>query len=317
MLVSALSLVACGSKEPEAPATVKFGFAMYTTASAADATEDKNGQGKATSTAAALTVDANGKIVACDIDTADYSVAFTADGKAIANDSFLTKREKGDSYNMVAYGGSKLEWYAQADAFESVVIGKTIDEVKALMVADTTLGTDEVINAGCTIKISDFVLAVEKAYANAKDSAATAADTVKVAFYTAQSTSDATEDKAGSNNLDINAFGAAIAGGKVSAAAIDCVQVKFGFDAKGVSSFDASKALQTKYELGNGYNMKAYGGSALEWFEQADVFAAACIGKTADEIGAMVVEGYGDEALKSAGCTIAIDAMVKAAVKIK
>ncbi len=316
MLLSALALVAC-SKEEE---TLKFGLGVYTNVSAAsDATEDKNGQGKVTVNYAAVTLDAAGKIVACDLDVADYTADYTAEGKAVANASFETKREKGDNYNMKAYGGSALEWYDQADAFEGVVIGKTLDEVKALVVADSKKGTDDVINAGCTITVEDFVLAIEKACANAKDSKAVASSTVKVASNTEQSISDATEDKAGKNELNITVFACAIdANGKVVAADTDCAQISFGFDDKGASKYDLTKAFQTKREKGDSYNMKAYGGSALEWYEQADVFAAACIDKNADEIVAMMLEdNYGDEALKTAGCTITVEGFVKAAAKIK
>ena len=136
---------------------MNFGLGVYTVASATGAEGDKNGQGKATVTVAAVTLDENGKIVACALDTADNSVEFTSAGKAIAKESFATKYELGDNYNMKAYGGSAKEWYEQADAFETVVVGKTADEVKALVVADSKKGTDEVVNAGC-IRRSAMIL---------------------------------------------------------------------------------------------------------------------------------------------------------------
>ena len=58
---------------------------------------------------------------------------YTADGKAVANDSFKTKYELGKDYNMVTYGGATKDWYEQADAFMALVAGKTLDEVKALV----------------------------------------------------------------------------------------------------------------------------------------------------------------------------------------
>jgi hypothetical protein len=63
--------------------------------------------------------------------------------------------------------------------------------------------------------------------------------------------------------------------------------------------------------------MKAYGGAALEWYEQAAAFDKACVGKTADEIAAMMGEGnYGTADLKNAGCTVLVNGFVKAASKI-
>ena len=102
LMVIPFIFTACGSKAE----ALSFGLGVYTTvSSASDATEDVNGAGKATITVAAVTVDADGKIVDCLLDTADFSVGYTADGKAVANDSFKTKYESGKDYNMVAYGG--------------------------------------------------------------------------------------------------------------------------------------------------------------------------------------------------------------------
>lgn len=57
-------------------------------------------------------------------------------------------------------------------------------------------------------------------------------------------------------------------------------------------------------------------GKVLEWHAQAEAFEAACVGKTASEISALAAgDGYGVADLQSAGCTIAVKDMVKAAVK--
>ena len=338
MMFSMLALVGCGDKQsddnkdttsttkaPEASkpaednkpvANVKFGAGLYIgTPAATDATADKAGQGSVDVTAAAVIVDANGKIVACDLDTMQNKVSYDASGKAIANESFKTKRELGDAYNMVAYGGAKQEWYKQADAFEALIVGKTVAEIKAL-VAEGNKGTDEVVNAGCTIMINEFVNAIEKAVANAKTDVAADA-TVKVTMSTSQTCTDATADKAGSNDVETYVFAAALKDGKVAAASSDCVQVKFGFDAFGVSSFDASKAVASKREQGANYGMVAYGGAAKEWFEQADAFDAACVGKTGAEIAGLMAEDYkGIDSLKAAGCTVYVSGFVAAASKI-
>ena len=331
MMISTLALVSCDKKgtedttageqttAPEATeTTVKFGMGVFTTVSSAtDATEDKEGQGKVAITAAVLTVDADGKVVACDIDTADLTVKYTFDGKAIANDGFKTKYELGADYNMVAYGGAAKEWFEQVDAFESVVVGKTLDEIKAL-VAEGNKGTDAVVSAGCTIMVAEFVSAIEKAFANLTDSAATSANTVKVAFDVAQSTKDAAEEVNGQNQVEATVVGAALdAQGKVVVAASDCVQVKFTFDATGASTYDLTKAVSSKREAGANYGMVAYGGAAKEWFEQADAFNALCVGKTAAEIAALCgADNYGTEELKAAGCTILVNGLTKAAAKL-
>jgi hypothetical protein len=146
--------------------SLRLGQGVYTSAAATDATEDKNGEGQTSTTVASVLVDANGKIVKCFLDCVESTVSYTADGKGSAGDSFPTKYEQGDAYNMVEYGKANREWYAQADAFCALVAGKTVSEVKALVASDNK-GTEEVIRAGCTIEISDFVRAIEKAVASA------------------------------------------------------------------------------------------------------------------------------------------------------
>ncbi len=312
MLLFAVSFVGCGK-----PA-LKMGLGVYTsTPSVTDATEEKDGKGNVAITAAVITVDAKGKVVACQLDTADLTVNFTNEGKAVAATGFKTKYEQGKDYNMVAYGGAAKEWFEQADAFETFVVGKTLDEIKAA-VAEGNKGNADVVAAGCTIKIDEFVGAIEKAFANLTDSAATAASTLKLGMNTEQSTADATEEKDGSNQVETTVFAAAVdADGKVLAAASDCVQVKFTFNATCASTLDTTKAIASKREQGANYGMVAYGKAAKEWFEQADAFNALCIGKTATEIKALcAADNYGTDEVKTAGCTILVNGLTKAAAKI-
>lgn len=314
MLATAVAFVGCD----KAPATVKMGLGVYTaTPTTTDASEDKDGQGKVAITAAVITVDAEGKVVACQLDTADLTVKFTLDGKAVANDGFKTKYEQGKDYNMVTYGGAAKEWFEQADAFEAFVVGKTLDEIKAL-VAEGNKGNSDVIAAGCTIMIHEFVGAIEKAFANLTDSAATAESALKLGMNVEQTTADATEEKDGSNQVETTIFAAAVdAEGKVLVAASDCVQVKFTFNATGASTLDTTKAISSKREAGANYGMVTYGGATKEWFEQADAFNALCVGKTATEIKALcAADNYGTDEVKTAGCTILVNGLTKAAAKI-
>ena len=311
MLVSLFALVGCGEK---APTTAKFGAAVYVgAASATDATAEKEGQGSADVTMAAVTVDAEGKIVACRIDTMQSKMKYTAEGKAIANAEAKSKRELGNDYGMSAIG--KKEWFEQANALEALVAGKTLDEVKALVTAEGK-GNDDVIAAGCTITISGYITAIEKAYNAAKNGDEVAADaTLKIAMYTEQSAADATADQAGKNNADVYGFAAAVdADGKVIKGFSDCVQLKFGFDATGKAT-SVPTEIKSKFELGSNYGMTAIG--KQEWYIQAAAFDAACIGKTGIEIAALATaDGKGVESLQTAGCTITVTGLVKAASKI-
>ena len=80
-------------------------------------------------TVAAVVVDEEGKIVDCRIDVAQNKM----NGDAVDPDAtFLSKYEKGYDYNMVKFSEATNEWFQQADAFASYVIGKTGEEVAAL-----------------------------------------------------------------------------------------------------------------------------------------------------------------------------------------
>ena len=125
---------------------------------------DSDGKSEIGLTTAAVGFDSNGRVVSCELDAADITVSYTAEGKAVPLKDFSTKRELGDSYGMKA-AGAKAEWYEQADSFEKLIEGKTVEEIKKLA-KDNGYGNDEVISAGCTISIEDFIKAIEKASKN-------------------------------------------------------------------------------------------------------------------------------------------------------
>ncbi len=315
MLIGALTLVGCTKEEEK----LKMGFGVYAVISkASSAEEDMNGQGTVDITAAAVTVDKDGKIVDCVLDVAQNKVAYTSEGKAIVSDTFKTKYELGDAYNMRPASPIGKEWDEQTDAFLALVKGKTLAQVKA-MVAEGNKGTDDVIAAGCTMNINEFVFAIEKAFNNAKDSNVTASDSLKLGTYTSQTNNDASEDVIGKIQTDTTFFAAAVdADGKIVAALGDCIQVKFTFDDKGISSTDTAAALKTKYELDDAYNMRPASPIGKEWDEQANVFLEKCVGKTIGEVEAfMASDLYPTADIKDAGCTMKVDGFVKAAAKLK
>lgn len=312
VLFSVCVMTGCGAEQK-----LKFGvgiFSDYTEATSAKG--DIPGSVESEHTIAAVTLSEDGKIVDCKLDTIQLTPGFTSDGSAITTEDVLSKYDLGDDYNMVAYGKAKYEWYKQADNFCALVKGKTIDEVKAL-VATEGKGNNEVINAGCTIAISDFVKAVEKAVKNAADSNVTKNDKLNVSIIAVQGENrKATEEADGVNEVEA-AFSAAALDkdGKVVAMVSDALTASATFTTKGEVKDDLTKELLTKKELGDNYGMVAYGKAEKEWDEQAAAFDNICVGKTADEIAALEVNGYGNNDVQSAGCTIAISDMVKAAVK--
>ncbi len=305
-----LSIAGCGKAEP-----LKMGFGI-----AAEISEIKNADGETngyadtTATLAAVLVDKNGKIIKCAIDTAENPLDFTSDGKAVAAGDLLTKTEHGDNYGMKK-SGAKKEWYEQKDAFIAVVVGKTIDEVKAL--EKDGKGTDEVVNAGCTINITNFVLALDEAVKNAAESEATADDTLQVSIVTSQTDmKDATDVDMGKNEFSLTFVAIAInSTKKVTASKTDALSFAVEFDDKGVSESEFGKDVTTKRDAGDDYGMKK-AGAKKEWYAQADAFDAQIVGKTANGIKDLSDNtGKAVEDLVTAGCTINVADMIKAAVK--
>lgn len=308
LLLSVLSLAGCGSK------TLKFGLGTVAYTEDVKSVDGvANGAAGVVSTIAAVLVDNNGKIVKCEIDCADTTLNFNGKGEFIVISEFKTKKELGENYGMKK-AGAKKEWFEQADAFEGVVAGKTIDEVKAL-VANEGKGSDAVISAGCTIAIADFVAAIEKAVNNAKDSKATKNDTLKLGIVTSQSGKNAENETAGNNEIETTISAITTnKDGKVTAAITDAFSASVVFDIKGITSTKAGD-IATKLELGEEYGMKK-AGAKKEWFEQTAAFDAQIIGKNSNEIGKLVTsEGKGTDEIVNAGCTITVSDCVKAAVK--
>lgn len=107
--------------------------------------------------------------------------------------------------------------------------------------------------------------------------------------------------------------------GKILKCTIDAVQAKVGFNNSGMLTTDLGEQFPTKQELGEKYTMKGASAIGKEWNEQADAFAAYCVGKSTDEIAGIAVteEGTAADADLAASCTIHIgglQAAVTAAV---
>ena len=330
-LVLALAMVAtfaaCGTNEP---ATAEYKLGVGTVVSL---DESKDTTAQADTTVAAVIIDADGKIVACDIDVAQTKVTFEK-GKVTKLDEvdLRTKTEKGADYGMAAavnYGmdwngdGVVKEWFEQAAAFEAYVVGKTADEVAAIKTKEVegkgyVIADDaDLLNAGCTIQIAEFVNAVVAACKDDQAKTFTAAEGFKLGLDMETEVAESA-DATAKLYSDYSAV-VVDTEGKVLAAVLDAVQPSVTATAAG---FDKAYT-NTKRGLKADYGMAAavnYGmdwngdGVVKEWFEQAEVLTNYVVGMTADEIKAIEtkeVEGKGYiipavDDLLNAGCTIQI-----------
>ena len=306
-----LSLAACGSSGSE----YKLGMGVDLST---DSSKENNAQVDAT--VAAVVTDKDGKIVACRLDVAQSKMDVTG-GAVDAAKTFQTKMELGDDYGMVAYGNAIAEWYDQAKAFESYVVGKTAAEVEGIETVLNETGhnvaTDEALLAGCTMDITAFKAAVVKACNDEKGATFTGKDfTLGVAAITAADESTAATDSDDAEVKMYTEYAAAVVGkdGKILAALTDATQPKITADKNG--QITGADFKGTKRELGADYGMVAYGNAIAEWDAQAKAFADYTVGKTAAEVAGLetVVNDSGhnvttDEALL-ASCTMDISGMM-------
>lgn len=324
--VMAFALVACGSEE------YKFGMGVVTSLESS-----KTGTAQVDATVAVVVTDKDGKIVACRIDVAQNK-ATVANGVANVPTTYKTKMEKQDEYGMAGKvdndkNGVMKEWYEQVYAFEKYVVGKTGEEVKNLetaLVNGHYISTDKaLLDAGCSMQITDFMEAVYKActdeqgftFETKKDfTVGVAADSFD------DGSANATADADGSVKMYTDFAGSVIVNGEIVASINDAIQPEIKFNAAGEITAKTYKG--TKRELKENYNMAKFGasmdpnqdGKVLEWYLQSEAFSKHVVGMTGDEVAAMETKANSinyqmstDEALLAAGCTIQITA-IKAVV---
>ena len=318
------SLVACGNTETEKEYKLGMGV-VVSTSSTKNATADAAGNAQVDATVATVVLEGD-KIVACRIDVAQNKVAVSATGEVTVPTQFESKRELGDRYGMAGKvdndgNGVKLEWYLQVDAFEQYVVGKTGTEVANLeteLVNNHYISKDPVLlEAGCSMQITDFMAAVAKACEDAQ----------AVTFKTSKSftlgvavnsyndgSKNATADAAGAVQVYSDFAAVVVVDGKIAAALNDCIQPKFAVSLTGelTASFKATKR-ELKEEYGMAGKVDNDGnGVKLEWYIQSLAFSKHVVGMTGAEVAAMETQTVNnheittDEALLEAGCSMQI-----------
>ena len=279
---------------PASEDAVKTGLAVLTKISdSASATEEEAGVAKYDITMAAVTVDDNGVIRSCVIDSVPASVNFDTAG-TITSDltaPIQTKNELGENYGMVAWGGAIAEWDQQVAALASYAVGKTVEELKNGAIDETGKapeGSD--LASSATIYLGGYVSAIEAAVNNAQHLGAQAGDELVLTTMSsfAKSTS-ADAEKAGNAQLDTDIAVLTRKDGIITSCYIDAVQAKIAFDAAGIITSDLTVPVQTKNELGENYGMVAWGGAIAEWNAQAAAFAAYITGMSAEQVAGIAI----------------------------
>lgn len=281
--------------------------------SSQDATAEADGLVQINVIFTGVLVDADGKILKCDIDMTQAKINFDATGK-ITSDltaEVKTKNELGDDYGMKKASSIGKEWYEQAAAFAAYCVGKTADEVSSIAVNEEGQAADAEILAGTTVHVGDFITGVATACANAKDLGAGASDMLGIATDVdlAGHSKDAAADADGTGYsyayytaLTLNADG------QITSTVLNAAQFQVTFNAEGKITTDLTAPQYDKQQLGEQYGMKKASAIGKEWYEEADAFAQYVKGKTPAEVTSIAVDenGHATDADILAGTTVGI-----------
>ncbi|MEN6313096.1 MAG: hypothetical protein ABFD25_02485 [Clostridiaceae bacterium] len=310
---TAPSATAPSGTAPTAAEGVKTGLAVISSIAKSTDAGEKDGLAEVDSTIVAVMVDSTGKIANCKIDAVQTKINFSKEGKITTplDTAFKTKQELGTAYGMGKASKIKKEWNEQANAFAAYVTGKTVDEVKGIAVNAEGVPTAAELTSSVTVHIADFVAAIEKAVANAKDLGAKSGDKLGFGAVTViNKSTDAAADKEGLAQA-YSTYTAATFGadGKITSSIIDASQSNVNFSKDGKITSDKAAVLKTKNELGPEYGMAKASKIKKEWNEQADAFAKYVVGKTAAEVKGIAVnaEGVPTAAELTSSVTIHVD----------
>ena len=253
-------------------------------------------------------------------DVAQDKVTFDSAGHVTSdNATSMSKKDLGDKYGMKDKSSIKKEWFEQVEAFEKWAVGKTVEEVLNMPTTQKdekhTVTADKDLMTGCTISVTGFQQALDKAAKNAvevKD-----VTSVGSAILTEVSGKDASAEKSGEAKAS-STYGvvALDKDGKVVFTQTDEAQNAVKFTTAGALDGEAV-AVATKGEKKDEYGMKKASSIGKEWFEQNQAYDEWTVGNTAKEIADMKVttnEGgktvTADKDLMT-GCTMGVDSLQK------
>ena len=331
-LVMVLSFAACAQDEPvvdepandepanDEPANDEpvVEAATYTLGLGTVVSQTVGEKAQVDATMASVVLDAEGVIVAIDLDVAqskgvkDEAGVYTAEGFDVR-----TKTEKGADYGMAPASAISAEWDAQMAAFEAWAIGKTVDYITGVELVESNghmvAANETDLYAGCTMDITAFQAALADALNNTVEFSA---ESFKLGLGIVTSCS-VTE-----TSIEMYSDYAAVVtdeNGTILAARLDAIQPKIGLEADGTTT--GIEDLRSKYTKKEDYGMTVASPIGAEWYTQADAYCAYVVGKVAADLEAIeLVEHNGhivalNEADLYAGCTMQVGSYIEATVK--
>ena len=151
----------------------KTGLGVLVGGKVVDATAEAGASVQINTNMMAVAVDAEGNVVAAQLDVAQQKAAFDLEGKLAGAVDLRTKIEKQGDYGMVGASAIGKEYFEQIDALEAWMTGKTLAEVTGMPTYErdashTACPDVEELKASCTITVGDYLVAFEEAVNTAK-----------------------------------------------------------------------------------------------------------------------------------------------------
>ena len=322
--LAALALTACSRSDSGSSGSMSMGTggsSSQTTQNAAWRTglgilteaSDQERAGKIDTIAAAVLLDAEGRVADVMLDEVEISVTGDSTGKVTMPTDDRTKRQKGDDYPLAAVSSLEKGWTEQADAFGNYLTGKTPDEVKKLATDDDGKPKDADLLSTCTIAVDGYRDAVVRACENAKAVGSARGDRAVLGVSVRNDTKDLTADDDHDVTAQVDITVAALtldADGRVTGAAADVAEPALTVGADGTVS--APEMVKTKVEQGDSYGMRGASSLDKEWYEHSEGWCDYLKGKTRTEIAGIPDDG--SDADLAALCTISVTELQKAAL---
>jgi len=272
---------------------------------------DQDRAGKINTIAAAVVLDAEGKVADVMLDEVEISVTGDSTGQVTMPSDYRTKRQKGGDYPLAAVSSLEKGWTEQADAFGNYLTGKTPDEVKKLATDDDGKPKDADLLSVCTIAVDGYRDAVVRACETAEALGAARGDktVLGVAVRNASQNLTATDDNDVTAEVDITVSALTLdADGHVTSAVADVAEPALTVGADGTVS--APEMVKTKREMGDSYGMRGASSLDKEWYEHSEGYCDYLKGKNRVEIAAIPSDG--SDADLAALCTISVSELQKA-----
>ena len=252
--------------------------------------------GKITTAAAAVVLDADGKLADVMLDELELSVSGGSTGSVTTPEDVRSKRTKGKDYPLAAASS----------------LGKGSDEVKKLKTDENGKPQDADLVSGCTIAVDRYRDAVVRACEQAKALGAAQGDRATLSLIAADLPQDlaATDDQDAHVQADITMAALTVdSNGRVTSAIGDMTQPQLTVSADGTVS-GPEEPVYTKNEQGDKYGLREASALHKEWYEHAEGYCSTLKGKTMAEIAAQPTDGS-DADLKAL-CTISVTDLQKA-----